>query len=112
MQDEWQIRENLNITYGVRFDVPFFTSNAVNNPQVDSYSFVDEKGNKISNIELTLDPSQPRTRADNYQTPICTIAARRTADRNGTSAQTAAPCATSGSASPVAAGRTIVRYTL
>ncbi len=54
VQDEWQIRENLNITYGVRFDVPFFTSNAVNNPQVDSYSFVDEKGNpaKLSTSQL------------------------------------------------------------
>ncbi len=54
VQDEWQIENNLNITYGVRFDVPFFTSNGVNNPQVDGYNFVDEKGNptKVSTSQL------------------------------------------------------------
>jgi hypothetical protein len=54
VQDEWQIQDNLSITYGIRFDVPFFTSNAVNNPQVDSYSFVDEKGAaaKVSTSQL------------------------------------------------------------
>ena len=54
VQDEVQLEDNLNITYGVRFDVPFFTSNAVNNPQVDGYSFVDENGNptKVSTSQL------------------------------------------------------------
>jgi Carboxypeptidase regulatory-like domain len=54
VQDEWQIQDNLSITYGVRFDVPFFNSNGVNNPQVDGYSFVDEKGNpaKLSTSQL------------------------------------------------------------
>jgi hypothetical protein len=54
VQDEWQIQDNLNLTYGVRFDVPYFTSNAVNNPQVDAYSFVDENGNatKLSTSQL------------------------------------------------------------
>lgn len=54
VQDEWQIKDNLNLTYGVRFDVPFFTSNAVENPQVSGYSFVDEKGNptKLSTSQL------------------------------------------------------------
>lgn len=54
IQDEWQIENNLNITLGVRFDVPFFTSNAVHNPQVAGYSFVDEKGNpaKLSTSQL------------------------------------------------------------
>jgi hypothetical protein len=54
IQDEWQLQDNLNITYGVRFDVPFFTSNAVYNPQVANYSFVDEKGNpsKLSTSQL------------------------------------------------------------
>ena len=54
VQDEWQLEDNLNITYGIRFDVPFFTSNAVNNPQVDGYSFVDENGNptKLSTSQL------------------------------------------------------------
>jgi Carboxypeptidase regulatory-like domain len=54
IQDELQLKENLNITYGIRFDVPYFNSNAVNNPQVDGYSFVDEKGNptKLSTSQL------------------------------------------------------------
>jgi hypothetical protein len=54
VQDEFQLQDNLNITYGVRFDVPFFTSNAVYNPQVAGYSFVDEKGNatKLSTSQL------------------------------------------------------------
>ena len=54
VQDELQLQDNLNITYGVRFDVPFFTSNAVENPQVAGYSFVDENGNpkKLSTSQL------------------------------------------------------------
>jgi Carboxypeptidase regulatory-like domain/TonB dependent receptor len=54
VQDEWQIEDNFSITYGVRFDVPIFNSNGVNNPQVDGYNFVDEKGNptKVSTSQL------------------------------------------------------------
>lgn len=54
VQDELQLQDNLNITYGIRFDVPFFTSNAVENPQVAGYSFVDENGNptKVSTSQL------------------------------------------------------------
>ncbi len=44
IQDEWQIEDNLNLTFGVRFDVPFFSSNALDNQQVKGYSFVDENG--------------------------------------------------------------------
>lgn len=54
IQDDWQIQDNLSISLGVRFDVPFFTSNAVENPQVAGYNFVDEKGNpkKLSTSQL------------------------------------------------------------
>lgn len=54
VQDELQLQDNLNITYGVRFDVPFFGSNAVENPQVAGYSFVDENGapTKLSTSQL------------------------------------------------------------
>lgn len=54
IQDELQLQDNLNITYGVRFDVPFFGSNGVENPQVAGYSFVDENGNakKLSTSQL------------------------------------------------------------
>ncbi len=54
VQDDWQIEENLNITLGIRFDVPFFASNAVYNPQVASYSFVKEDGTlqKLNTAQL------------------------------------------------------------
>lgn len=54
VQDELQLQDNLNITFGVRFDVPFFGSNGVENPQVAGYSFVDENGaaKKLSTSEL------------------------------------------------------------
>lgn len=54
VQDEWQIEDNFNITYGIRFDVPIFNSNGVNNPQVDGYNFIDENGNptKVSTSQL------------------------------------------------------------
>ncbi|GAC1596386.1 MAG: TonB-dependent receptor [Ginsengibacter sp.] len=54
IQDEWQIEDNINLTFGVRFDVPFFSSNALDNVQVKGYSFVDENGNpnKLSTSQL------------------------------------------------------------
>lgn len=54
VQDELQLQDNLNITFGVRFDVPFFGSNGVENPQVAGYSFVDENGaaQKLSTSQL------------------------------------------------------------
>ena len=54
VQDEWQIQDNLSLSLGIRFDVPFFTSNAVENPQVKGYNFVDETGNptKLSTSQL------------------------------------------------------------
>ncbi|MEO6538800.1 MAG: carboxypeptidase regulatory-like domain-containing protein [Ferruginibacter sp.] len=54
IQDEVQLEDNLNITYGIRFDVPYFTSNALRNTQVDGYTFVDEKGSptKLSTAQL------------------------------------------------------------
>ena len=48
IQDEVQVNEKMNITYGIRLDMPFFVSNAVANPQVAGYKFVDETGNPIS----------------------------------------------------------------
>ena len=54
IQDEWQVQDNLNLIFGVRFDVPFFTSNAVENPQAAGYTFVDEDGSptKLSTSQL------------------------------------------------------------
>ncbi len=54
VQDDWQIEDNLNITLGVRFDVPFFTSNGVENPQAAGYNYIDETGapTKLSTSQL------------------------------------------------------------
>ncbi|MEJ7675546.1 MAG: hypothetical protein WKF59_23285 [Chitinophagaceae bacterium] len=55
LQDEWQIQDNLNLTMGVRLDVPYFPKgNALENQQVNSYTFVDENGNpkKLSTSQL------------------------------------------------------------
>ncbi|MEO6583809.1 MAG: hypothetical protein ABIO05_05765, partial [Ferruginibacter sp.] len=55
LQDEWQIQDNLTLTMGVRLDVPYFPKgNALENQQVNSYSFVDENGNpkKLSTSQL------------------------------------------------------------
>ncbi len=54
VQDEWQVEDRLNLTMGIRFDVPIFSSNGVENPQVNGYSFVDENGNpkKLSTSQL------------------------------------------------------------
>ncbi len=54
LQDEWQIEDNLNLTYGIRLDVPYFTSNGFDNQQVKGYNFVDENGNatKLSTSQL------------------------------------------------------------
>jgi hypothetical protein len=45
LQDEWQVTSGLNITAGVRVDVPFFGNTGYFNPQVDTLSFFDSEGN-------------------------------------------------------------------
>lgn len=54
IQDEVTLEEKLNLTFGIRFDVPFFTSEGFVNTEVDGFSFVDEDGNptKLSTSEL------------------------------------------------------------
>ncbi len=56
IQDEWQIEKNLNLSLGIRFDVPFFTSNAVDNPQVSGYSFLNEEGKSVK-LSTSILPS-------------------------------------------------------
>lgn len=38
-QDEFQIRDNFKLTYGVRFDIPFYPTKLSHNPTIDSVSF-------------------------------------------------------------------------
>ena len=63
IQDEVALTDKFNITYGVRFDVPFFANTGFINKQVDGYSFVDETGNpttlstsKLPTAKLMINP--------------------------------------------------------
>ncbi len=47
IQDEIQLERNFNLTYGIRFDVPFFTSSGFINNEVDGMSFLDENGQSV-----------------------------------------------------------------
>lgn len=42
IQDEWSPFNNLNLTMGLRVDVPFFGETGFNNPEVDALDFLDE----------------------------------------------------------------------
>ena len=54
IQDEVTIDKKLNVTYGVRFEVPYFVGSGYTNTQVDALNFVDENGNptKLSTSKL------------------------------------------------------------
>ena len=54
IQDEITIDKKLNLTYGVRFEVPYFVGSGYVNTQVDALNFVDENGNptKLSTSKL------------------------------------------------------------
>lgn len=43
-QDNWKIRDNFSLTYGLRLDVPFFAETGFANPQANALSFRDETG--------------------------------------------------------------------
>jgi outer membrane receptor protein involved in Fe transport len=44
-QDEWRATDNLTLTLGLRFDVPFFGNTGFVNSEVDGFTFQDETGN-------------------------------------------------------------------
>ncbi|HMP99559.1 MAG TPA: TonB-dependent receptor, partial [Cyclobacteriaceae bacterium] len=46
-QDEWQVNNQLNLTIGLRLDVPFFGNTAFRNPDVEQLDFRDENGNTV-----------------------------------------------------------------
>jgi len=54
LQDEWALNDRFSMTYGVRFDIPFFTGGGFVNTEVDGFSFVNEEGKptKLSTSEL------------------------------------------------------------
>jgi hypothetical protein len=46
-QDEWMVRDNVKITAGLRFDVPFFGETGFANAVADALTFRDEHGNPV-----------------------------------------------------------------
>ncbi len=47
IQDDVELEKNFNLTYGIRFDVPYFTSSGFTNTEVDGLSFLDDKGQTV-----------------------------------------------------------------
>jgi hypothetical protein len=46
-QDEWKVNDRLNLTLGLRIDVPFFGNTALRNEEVEGFTFKDENGNDV-----------------------------------------------------------------
>lgn len=63
IQDDIELEKNFNLTYGVRFDVPYFTSSGFVNNEVDGLSFLDQNGqpvklstSKLPSAKLQISP--------------------------------------------------------
>lgn len=54
IQDETNLQSNFNLTYGIRFEVPYFVGSGYVNNQVDNLSFIDNDGlpTKLSTSQL------------------------------------------------------------
>lgn len=46
-QDEFRARDNLKLTFGLRFDAPWFGETGFTNPQANGFTFRDQGGNNI-----------------------------------------------------------------
>ncbi len=46
-QNEWRVNSKLNLTMGLRIDVPFFGDTGFRNPEVETFTFKDENGNDV-----------------------------------------------------------------
>ncbi len=46
-QDEWQVRNNFKLTYGLRLDVPFFSDTGFTNANADALTFRDADGSPV-----------------------------------------------------------------
>jgi hypothetical protein len=62
-QDQWRIRENFTLTYGLRMEVPFFGNTGLSNPLVNTLTFRDENNKplklateKLPNSNITWSP--------------------------------------------------------
>ena len=54
IQDDINLEPNFSLTYGIRFEVPFFSGSGYANPEVDGFSFIDNnlQSTKLSTSQL------------------------------------------------------------
>ena len=54
IQDEYNVEPNFNLTYGIRFEVPFFAGSGFVNNEVDGFNFIDNNNQttKLSTSQL------------------------------------------------------------
>ncbi len=58
-QDEWKAIKNLNVTFGMRVDVPFFGDTGYQNVNADTTTFRDAKGNPVKYKTAKLPDPNP-----------------------------------------------------
>ncbi|MFV0388001.1 MAG: carboxypeptidase regulatory-like domain-containing protein [Pyrinomonadaceae bacterium] len=46
-QDNWKVKDNFSLTYGLRIDVPFFEATGFTNPAANALTFMDENGQAV-----------------------------------------------------------------
>ena len=63
IQDELNLQPNFNLTYGVRFEVPYFVGQGYTNTEVDAFNFIDNNGmsvklstSKLPSAKLMISP--------------------------------------------------------
>ncbi len=47
VQDELNLQPNFNLTYGIRFEVPYFVGQGYTNTEVDGFNFIDNNGKSV-----------------------------------------------------------------
>lgn len=58
-QNEWKVMENLNLTFGLRIDMPFFGDTGFRNEEVEGFNFRDEKNNTVKYATDKLPDPRP-----------------------------------------------------
>ena len=60
IQDEWMIRDNIKLTYGIRADIPIYTSKITENPAITAASFRNGEKLDVSQLPKTQILFSPR----------------------------------------------------
>lgn len=58
-QNEYNVLENLNVTLGLRIDLPLFSETGQANAEVDTLNFRDEKGDKVNYATKKMPDARP-----------------------------------------------------